>query len=120
MKIFQAPIYQKIVELYKTLHLYRNSIPKQDRYAIWQKCENNTIEILEHLITTAQYTNELKIIELNGLSRKLNTLRVLIRLSKEIKIINITKYICLQGIIDEIGRMTGGWLKSLKQNTPDD
>jgi len=120
MKIFQAPIYQKIVELYKALHLYRNLIPKQDRYVIWQKCENIIIEILEHLLLTAQYAGELKIIELNNLSRKLNTLRVLIRLTKEIKIIDNKKYIRLQEIIDEIGRMTGGWLKSLKQNTLED
>lgn len=119
MKIFQTPLYQKIVELYKTLYLYRNSIPKQDRYAIWQKCENNTIEILEHLLLAAQYVGELKIIELNKLSRKLNTLRVLTRLTKDIKIIDNKKYVRLQEIVDEIGRMIGGWLKSLKQNTLD-
>ncbi|HDQ22819.1 MAG TPA: hypothetical protein ENN28_02470 [Candidatus Uhrbacteria bacterium] len=60
MKILEAPIYKKIVDLYKTLHLYRNSIPKQDRFTIWQRCENTAIEILNLLLLCAQMSKEQK------------------------------------------------------------
>ena len=45
-------------------------------------------------------------------SVKLNTLRFLIRLMKDTKSLDNKKYICLQEMIDEIGRMLGGWIRS--------
>ena len=47
-------------------------------------------------------------------SLKLNVLRVFIRLLKDIKAIDIKKYVILESIIDEIGRMLGGWIRSLQ------
>ncbi len=41
-------------------------------------------------------------------------LRILIRLTHDTKIIEKTFYLSLQEQIDEIGRMLGGWLKTLK------
>lgn len=48
-------------------------------------------------------------------SLRLNFLRVFIRLSKEIKMLDNKKYILLQESVDEIGRMLGGWLRSIRQ-----
>jgi len=42
-------------------------------------------------------------------------LRVFLRLTLDVKAINQKKYITLQQALDEIGRMLGGWMKSLKQ-----
>ena len=47
-------------------------------------------------------------------SAKLSLLKILIRLSADLKIIDRAKYIKLQEQLQEIGRMLGGWLKSLK------
>ena len=114
MEILEAPIYQKLIKLYKALHLYRSSIPKQDRFTLWQKCENSVIEILDCLLLAAQLPKEQKLTEMEKLSRQLNILRVLLRVAKEVKTIENKKYVNLQMIIDEIGRMLGGWIKSVK------
>ena len=121
MEILFLPIYKKIVDLYKTLHLYRVSIPKQDRFTLWQKCENSAIDILDLLLLTAQLPKEQKLAEMENLSRQLNILRVFLRVAKEVRTIDNKKYVNLQMIIDEIGRMLGGWIKSVKnpkENTP--
>ncbi len=120
MEILEAPIYQKIVDLYKVLHLYRRSIPKQDRFTLWQKCENSVIDMLDCLLLAAQLPKRQKLLEMEKLSRQLNILRVFLRVAKEVKTIDNKKYVNLQMIIDEIGRMLGGWIKSvknLKENT---
>ncbi|HDQ22818.1 MAG TPA: four helix bundle protein [Candidatus Uhrbacteria bacterium] len=57
-----------------------------------------------------------KIAEMENLSRQLNILRVLLRVAKEIRIIDNKKYVNLQMIIDEIGRQIGGWIKSVKKS----
>ena len=41
-------------------------------------------------------------------------LRVFLRLAHDTKTIDQKKHIALQAITDEIGRMLGGWLKSLR------
>jgi len=53
---------------------------------------------------------------MENLSRQLNILRVLLRVAKEIRIIDNKKYVNLQMIIDEIGRQIGGWIKSVKKS----
>ena len=45
---------------------------------------------------------------------KIDVLRVLIRLAKEIKALDNKKYLISQECLDEIGRMLGGWIKSTK------
>ncbi len=39
-----------------------------------------------------------------------------LRLSKELRVIDNKKYIYFQEIIDEIGRMLGGWIRSIKNS----
>jgi len=41
-------------------------------------------------------------------------LRVFIRLASDIQIIDEKKYIEIQSMIDEIGRILGGWIKNSK------
>jgi len=45
---------------------------------------------------------------------KIFILKTLIRLAKEIKSLNIKKYIILEKELQEIGRMIGGWIRSIK------
>lgn len=52
---------------------------------------------------------------LSKISTKLDLLKVLLRLSKDTKCINEKNYLALQTIIQEIGRMLGGWIKAAKQ-----
>jgi len=47
-------------------------------------------------------------------SSSVDMLRVFIRLASDTKIIDKKLYLSLQEQIDEIGRMLGGWLKTLK------
>ena len=37
---FDIPIFKKIYDLYKIFYGYRDSVTKQDRYTIWQRCDN--------------------------------------------------------------------------------
>ncbi|MDE1970036.1 MAG: diversity-generating retroelement protein Avd [Patescibacteria group bacterium] len=114
MDEFDIPIFKKTYELYKTLYSYRNTVAKQDRYILWQRCETIMLDIVEFLLAASQSTKMEKLPILEKTSVKLNLLRVLVRLSKEVKAIDAKKYIILQEHIDEIGKMLGGWIKATK------
>lgn len=112
MDQFDIPIFKKTYELYKSFYSWRTTISKQDRYAIWQKCENCILELLENILLASVKQKGEKVIILEKASPKLSILRVFVRLMKDTKVINNKKYTVLQEAIDEIGRMLGGWIRS--------
>lgn len=107
-----VPILRKIHELYKQFHEYRLLVPKHERFSIYERSENIIIEILELILEASYSYKEKKNTLLERASIRLNILRFFIRLMKENKSLDMKKYTLLQGIIDEIGRMLGGWIKS--------
>ncbi|MGH7156543.1 MAG: diversity-generating retroelement protein Avd [Candidatus Saccharimonadales bacterium] len=118
MEQTDIPIFKKLYELYKLLHLYRTNMPKADRYSLWQKAENTCLEILELILNASRSTKAAKLPALQAASTKLNLLRVFIRLAKDTRAIDHKKYVNLQSLVDEIGRMLGGWLRSVKPDPP--
>ncbi len=115
MNDFDIPIFKKTYDLYKTFYGYRTIIAKQDRYVIWQRSEDTTLEILEGILAASQSYKTDKLPALEKVSLKLNILRVFLRLMKDIKTLDNKKYLILESSIDEIGRMLGGWIKSVKE-----
>ena len=114
MDDFDIPIFKKSYELYKTLYEIRVRIPKQDRYTLWQKCEDTSIKIIEGILKATSAHKKERLVLLENTSNDLNILRVFIRLSKDTKVIDQAKYEIIQSSIDEIGRMLGGWIRSTK------
>jgi hypothetical protein len=110
----EIPIIHRIFEFYKIFHSYSGVFPKRDKFNIGQKCENYIIEILELIIFASQSSSGAKLPILENASKKLNTLKILIRLLKEIKAIDIKKYVILENFCQEIGKMLGGWIKFIK------
>jgi len=114
MDNFDIPIFKKSYDLYKTLHEYRNSIPKKDRFTIFERCEATLLDIIENILLASSQKPKDKLPTLNHINLKLNLLRVFIRLIKDVKAIDNKKYVNLQSMIDEIGKMLGGWIRSTK------
>lgn len=112
MNDFDIPILKKSYELYKTFHEYRKIVPKQDRYTVFERSENVILETLEYLLQAGQVQGPQKLLALERASLKLNLLRFFVRLLKETRAIDPKKYVVLQQMIDEIGRMLGGWIRS--------
>ena len=114
MDDFDIPIFKKSYELYKTLYEIRLKVPKQDRYTLWQKCEDTSIKIIEGILKATSTKKEERLAILENTSNDLNILRVFVRLAKDTRVIDQSKYEIVQSSIDEIGRMLGGWIRSTK------
>jgi len=53
--------------------------------------------------------------KLTRLAAEVDMLRMFIRLAADIKVLPLKKVVPLQERLDEIGRMLGGWIKSVRQ-----
>ena len=112
---FDIPIFKKVYELYKMLHEYRHLVPKNDRHTIWQRTEDTVLTIIEGIFNASQLGKATKLPVLERVSVKVNLLRVFIRLARETKaIVDPRKHMAFEAVIDEIGRMLGGWIKATK------
>lgn len=72
-----------------------------------------TLELLELLFLANSKKGQAKLPPLQQADLKLSLLKVLIRLAYDSKAIHLKHYIRLQEKLHEIGRMLGGWIKSL-------
>ena len=117
MNDLDIPIFKKSYDLYKEFYKLRLSVPKQDRYALWQKCENILIDVLEGILLASQQSKSEKLPTLEKTSVQLNFLKVCIRLMKDIKAINPKNYITIEANLDEIGRMLTGLSRHVQRKT---
>ena len=106
------PIFTKSYELYKIFYGYLPTFPKKDRYTLGQKCENILLDLIEAIMLASSLSKQEKPPILKQASLKLDLLKVLFRLGKDLKILDNKKYLVLEGYLQEIGRMLGGWIKT--------
>ncbi len=109
----EIPIFKKLYELYKLLHEFRYLIPKQDRFTIYAKTEDALLEIIESILKVSRLPKNEKLKDLRNIDSMLDMLRIFMRLLKDTKALDNKKYILIEKEIDEIGRMLGGWIRSL-------
>ncbi|OGE82739.1 MAG: hypothetical protein A3B10_01785 [Candidatus Doudnabacteria bacterium RIFCSPLOWO2_01_FULL_44_21] len=112
------PILHKLSEFYKLFYLYREKFPQKDKYALGGKLEQALIESLELLFAASVSAKDQKNQILTRAAIKFDLLKFLVRVAKELKIMDLKKYVALESQLIEIGKMLGGWQRSLKENSP--
>jgi len=116
MNEFDIPIFKKSYDLYKTFHEFHRLIPKKDRFTTYERAENTMLDVMSGIFKASAEPKKQKVSTLEEVSIQLNLLRVFTRLMKDVKALDNKKYTIIQAEIDEIGRMLGGWIRSLKSN----
>lgn len=109
----EIPIIKNLYELYKIFYSYSVLFPKKDKYTLGSKCEMYIITTLELLLEASCAYREEKLELIKKANIKFDALKLFIRLLKDLDIIDDKKYFELQKRIQEIGKMLGGWQRSL-------
>jgi hypothetical protein len=115
MQQLDIPIITKTYELYRALHDLKKGIPKMERYSLWSRVEATALQMLEGFVHAGYLPCEQRAQKLTRLAAEVDMLRMFIRLAVDIKVLPLKKVVPLQERLDEIGRMLGGWIKSVRQ-----
>ena len=110
----EISLIQKSYDLYKSVYQLVKNFPKGDKYNLGNDLKSLNLLIIELLIEAESAKKDWKAPLVAKASLKLSLLKIFIRLASDLKIIEQAKYIKLQEQSQEIGRMLGGWLKSLR------
>ncbi|MEK9175119.1 MAG: diversity-generating retroelement protein Avd [Patescibacteria group bacterium] len=115
--VFDISIVHKVYKFYLALHTCTSTFPKKDRHTIGQKCENLTLNIIELLFSANAQRGKDKMPVLSIIDIKLKVLKTMIRLANDSKALEQKQYIVFEASLDEIGKMLGGWIKSVQRET---
>jgi hypothetical protein len=107
------PIIIKTYEIYKAVFDINNHLEKRQRYSLGQSLENTVLIMLENFIMAKNAPKPLKAAYLIKAGAQQETTVLKLRLLMELKLANQTKIFQTQAKLAEVGRMLGGWLKSL-------
>ena len=90
--------------------------PRSQKFLLADKIQVKLMEVLEMFIQAyyTSYQGEKRDL-LKAANIKLEQLRYLIRLSKDLKCISIKQYEHIQKQVNEVGKQCGGWLKILSK-----
>jgi len=91
------------------------TFPKKDQYMLGGRCEANLLSFLELILLAISLDRQRKLAKLEEANSKFDVLKVLFRIAREFKMIDNRKYLSLEEKVQDIGKMLGGWMRSLRQ-----
>ena len=102
-------------ELYISIHAALKQFPKRDSHGIGARIEQTALNMLEYLILAGKKRGAQRLLILEKLDRELVMEKILVRLSNRIRAMSDGQYIGIEKRIIDMGRMTGGWIKSERE-----
>ena len=99
--------------MYKQIYLLSSKLPKKDKFGIWLKIESIVLDLISLIIAAALEFKTNKLPILTSTRIKIEILKRLIRICCELNIINDKIYLILESNLQEISKMTNGWIKYL-------
>lgn len=107
------PIINSNYHVYKRVSELTAHLEKRWRYGLGTSLEESVLALLQELIMAKNAPKPLKAGYLIRASSHLEVATLKLRLLLELKLANETKIFQTQSQLAEIGRMLGGWLRSL-------
>jgi len=108
-------VIEKVIGAYKIWHGWLEHLPKISRYTLGVKIDNLFLELAEEIFSAGYATDKGKFKIITKASNILDRLKLMLKISWEIKILDQKKYAAISIPLAEAGKMIGGWKKQLKQ-----
>jgi len=106
-------IRQKCEDMIAYGYIALKQFPKSEKFTLAAEIKNTMWRLLRHIIICNR--RYFKKTTMQDTDADLDLLRSQVRLSKELGFLPFKKYEIWSRHIDEIGRMIGGWFKSLRK-----
>ena len=107
----EIPVIVKLSTIYESTHKLIFKFPKHEKYALGEKIENTILESIEILSLASQISKFEKEKMLLRANSKNEILKILFRITLNCGIIDCRQYLDIESKLQEIGKMTQGWIK---------
>lgn len=111
----ELPIIQKTFDMLLWLIPKIDQFPRKQKYLLGERIERTALDFMSSL-HTAKYDTSRKKSSLLEAHVTFEQFKTLVRLAVGLQLLTVQKYEILSQFIAEIGRMLGGWMKSVDEN----
>jgi hypothetical protein len=112
----ESPIFVKSYELLIWLLQHTRKFPKDQRFVLAARLEQAGLDLHDALLAAARTSNPRSALaRLAEADLHLERLRVYNRLSQDLKLHAFSQYEHLARLLDELGKLLGGWIKSRRE-----
>lgn len=105
-------IKQKCEDMIKYGYIALRQFPKSEKFSLAQDIKRTMFGLLEQIIRANRSRDKRETIY--AIDTELEILRTQVRLAMELQFLPFAKYEVWGGNLAELGRMIGGWVKSIK------
>jgi len=109
----QSPIFVKTSNFLLWLLQHTENFPKSERFRLAKRIEDSAFDFYEELINAVKSQDKRKCLIRADL--ELDKLRLYLRLAHQRKITNHQQYLHAAELLTEIGKLLGGWLKTIPE-----
>lgn len=112
-KVEQYPLFQHWYQAVDWMMDRTEKMPRQVRHSLVHRIDDHVLAVLD-LISESIFTpSKQRRMVLHRINLRLDQLRILWRLCHDRRYISAQQYAHVSRLIDEAGRMVGGWLRTL-------
>jgi hypothetical protein len=109
----QSPIFTRTYDLLRWLIPVTVKFPRQHRFVMAETLQRTALAF-QDLVVEASFTQQ-PMERLKQADMNLHKLRIYLRLSHDLKLLSAGQYRHVVKMIDEIGRLLGGWMRAQGQ-----
>ncbi len=92
--------------------------PKANRFTLGSKIDDVFLAAIEYCFLASYSTSVEKIVLVDRAISRVDLIKLLLQLAWEIKALDTKKYTHISEMLNEIGKMLGGWKRQLVNKTP--
>ncbi|TAH48019.1 MAG: diversity-generating retroelement protein Avd [Chloroflexota bacterium] len=109
----ESPIYSKTYDLLLWLLPQAIKFPRAYRFTLAERVQRRALDFQETLLAAGLANGALRAEKLREADLQLAQLRHTLRLCQDLKLLTLAQYEHAGGMVNEIGRLLGGWLKKV-------
>jgi hypothetical protein len=108
------PLFKTTYDLTLNMYMLVRNFTKEFKYTLGEQLKKETTELVI-LIYQANNRRDKKIV-IEQAKEKIETIRLLVRLSKDLKIISLKSFVNINKYIQSSSKQISGWEKSINNN----
>jgi len=104
------PVYKASYDLLVEIFQFVKSFNKEYKYTVGEKLKDETLEMIMNIFRANSRQQKKEVIQ--RARENIEVIRVLLRLTKDLKQININKFVTINEKIENVSKQLAGWQKA--------
>jgi hypothetical protein len=112
---YTLPVYKDTYKFIQLVFVVTSGFPREYKYSLGQDMKRDSMQLVRHIYRAN--TSKNKTDHLAAFIDDFELVKLQVRLSFDMRIIDYKKYASIAELMDSIGRQVAGWQRSQQQNS---